>query len=127
MPHFVIECSENVVQHKSADQIMQAVYDTAEATGLFAENDIKVRMHPFRYFQLAKNKKSFLHVFGYIMEGRTTEEKAGLSKAIVERLTILLPFVSFIAMNVSDFEKATYCNKSIIHPENETGDRHFLL
>lgn len=43
MPHFIIDCSENVIQQKSPDEIMQAVYAVAEATGLFAPNDIKVR------------------------------------------------------------------------------------
>lgn len=46
------------------------------------------------------------------MEGRTTEQKAELSKAIVTKLTQMFPHIDNIAMNVSDFEKATYCNKS---------------
>jgi hypothetical protein len=31
MPHFIIDCSEHVIQQKSPDEIMQAVYDVAEA------------------------------------------------------------------------------------------------
>lgn len=57
MPHFIIECSENIIQQKSPDAIMQAVYDAAEATGLFAPNDIKVRLRPYQYFKLGKTKK----------------------------------------------------------------------
>ncbi len=49
---------------------MQAVYDAAEATGLFAVNDIKVRLRPYQYFKLGKGKRDFIHIFGYIMEGR---------------------------------------------------------
>lgn len=47
------------------------------------------------------------------MQGRTTEQKAKLSKTIVTKLSEMFPQVSNIAMNVSEFEKATYCNKSM--------------
>ena len=80
MPHFIIDCSENVIQQESPDKIMQAVYDAAEATGLFAANDIKVRLRPYQYFKLGEDKKDFIHIFGNIMEGRSTEQKANLSK-----------------------------------------------
>lgn len=127
MPHFIIDCSENVLQMKTAEEIMQLVYDTADSTGLFAENDIKVRLRPFQHYQLGKNKENFLHIFGYIMEGRTTEQKADLSQRITKALNELLPDLSIVSMNISEFEKATYSNKSLIDPENISGDRHFRL
>ena len=80
MPHFIIDCSENIIQQRSPDEIMQCVYDAAESTRLFSKNDIKVRVRPFQYFKLGDDKKDFIHVFGNIMEGRTTEQKAALSK-----------------------------------------------
>ena len=125
MPHFIIDCSENIIQQKSHDEIMQAVYDVAEATGLFAPNDIKVRLRPYQYFKLGKNKKDFIHIFGNIMEGRSTEQKANLSKKIIERLNEMLPNISILSINIREFEKATYSNKALIHPRNETNDRHF--
>jgi 5-carboxymethyl-2-hydroxymuconate isomerase len=79
MPHFIIDCSPEILQQKSPEEIMQAVYDTAASTGLFAEDDIKVRICPYEYFMLGKNKKDFIHIFGNIMEGRSTEQKANLS------------------------------------------------
>ena len=33
MPHFIIDCSENIIEQESPEAIMQAVYDIAEATG----------------------------------------------------------------------------------------------
>ncbi|MEO7841876.1 MAG: 5-carboxymethyl-2-hydroxymuconate Delta-isomerase [Anaerolineales bacterium] len=125
MPHFIIDCSENVIQQRSPDEIMQAVYDVAEATGLFAANDIKVRLRPYQYFKLGENKKDFIHIFGYIMEGRSTEQKADLSKKIIERLNKMFPHISILSMNIREFEKATYSNKALIHPLNTTNDRHF--
>jgi 5-carboxymethyl-2-hydroxymuconate isomerase len=125
MPHFIIDCSENIIQKKSPDEIMQAVYDVVEATGLFAVNDIKVRLRPYQYFKLGTDKKDFIHIFGNIMEGRSTEQKANLSKKIIERLNGMFPDISILSSNISEFEKATYSNKALIHPLNTANDRHF--
>ena len=125
MPHFIIDCSESVIQQKSPDEIMQAVYDVAEATGLFAANDIKVRLRPYQYFKLGEDKKDFIHIFGNIMEGRSTEQKANLSKKIIERLNEMFPKISILSINIREFEQATYSNKALIHPLNTTNDRHF--
>lgn len=104
---------------------MQAVYDVAEATGLFASNDIKVRLRPYQYFKLGENKKDFIHIFGNIMEGRSVEQKADLSQKIIERLNEMFPDISILSINIREFEKATYSNKVLIHPRNTTQDRHF--
>jgi 5-carboxymethyl-2-hydroxymuconate isomerase len=125
MPHFVIECSESVLIQKSPEEIMQAVYEVAEATGLFAKGDIKVRINPYKYYKLGETKNDFLHIFGNIMEGRNEAQKADLSKKIIERLNQLLPDIAILSMNVRDFEMATYSNKSLINPLNVSGDRHF--
>jgi 5-carboxymethyl-2-hydroxymuconate isomerase len=127
MPHFIIDCSENIIEQKSPEEIMQAVYDVAEATGLFAVNDIKVRLRPFRYFKLGKGKRDFIHVFGNMMEGRSSEQKESLSRKIIERLNEIFPDVSILSINIREFDKATYSNKALIHPLNITSDRHFNI
>src|SRR5262245_4408276 len=100
MPHFIIDCSKNVIKQKSPDEIMQAVYDVAEATGLFAPKDIKVRLRPYQYFKLGENKKDFIHIFGNIMEGRSTEQKANLSQKIIERLNEMFPDISILSISI---------------------------
>ena len=125
MPHFIIDCSENVIEQKAPEEIMQAVYDAAEATGLFAPNDIKVRIQPYQYFKLGADKEDFIHIFGNIMEGRSTEQKANLSRNIIERLNEMFPDIAILSINIREFEKATYSNKALIDPRNTTNDRHF--
>src|SRR5215207_4480314 len=100
MPHIIIDCSENIIQQKSPEEIMQAVYDVADATGLFAPNDIKVRLRPYHYFKLGTGKKDFIHIFGNIMEGRSSEQKAELSKKIVERLNEMFSDISILSINI---------------------------
>ena len=125
MPHFIIDCSDNIITKISPNDIMKAVYDTAKASGLFASGDIKVRLRPFQYYKLADTRENFIHIFEYIMEGRTTEQKANLSNQIISKLKDILRHVSFLSMNLDEFEKATYCNLALINPDNQYGDRHY--
>jgi 5-carboxymethyl-2-hydroxymuconate isomerase len=93
---------------------MQLVYDTAESTGLFDPKDIKVRINPFEHYMVGNTKDDFIHIFGNIMEGRTTEQKANLSKQIVSGLKAMFPEVPIISINIRDFEEATYSNKTMV-------------
>ena len=114
MPHFIIDCSEDIIKIKTAGELMQAVYDVAESTGLFADGDIKVRIKPFEYFMLGPGKNNFIHIFGNIMEGRTTSQKSDLSNKMISKLKPMFPDVPIISMNIREFEKATYCNRSML-------------
>jgi len=115
MPHFVIDCSESLLKLGTPAEIMQKVYDTAESTGLFDKGDIKVRINPFQYYNIGNTKDDFIHIFANIMEGRTLNQKKILSHSIVAELKLLFPNVHIISINIKDFEKATYCNKSMVY------------
>ena len=114
MPHFVIDCSENIIKLKSPKEIIQKVYDTAESTNLFDKRDIKVRINPFEYYTVGNTNDDFIHIFANIMEGRNTAQKKNLSEKIITELKLIFPEVPIISINIRDFEKATYCNKSMV-------------
>jgi len=114
MPHFVIDCSENIITMTSPEEIMQSVYDAAESTDLFDPADIKVRINPFKYYSIGTTKDDFIHIFANIMEGRTTTQKSDLSKGIITALKSVFPNVPVISINIRDFEKVTYCNKAMV-------------
>ena len=115
MPHFILDCSENILNKQEPKKVLKAVLDTAFSTGLFKSvNDIKVRLNPFKHSMVLESEADFIHVFANIMEGRNTEQKASLSKNIVSKLKEMFPDVPIISINVRDFEKATYCNKSMV-------------
>lgn len=115
MPHFILDCSENILKKQEPKAVLNAILETAFATGLFKSmNDIKVRLNPFKHSLVLNSDADFIHVFGNIMEGRNTEQKANLSQEIVSKLNTLFPDVPVISINIRDFEKATYCNKSML-------------
>lgn len=124
MPHFVIDCSESILDLVEPDTLMKSVYEAAESTELFAKSGvggIKVRLNPYRHFSNVDAHEHFVHVFANIMEGRTQAQKQGLSHAVVRHLKALLPTVPIIAMNIRDFEKGTYCNAPMIENDGELG------
>ena len=114
MPHFILDCSESILEKQKPRKVIEAVFETAFSTGLFDRDDIKVRLNPYKYSLVQSGEADFIHVFGNIMEGRTEEQKAKLSYAIVATLNTLFPEVPIISMNIRDFEMASYCNKSMI-------------
>lgn len=117
MPHFIIECSKNLLNKVSPEEILREVYESAQSSNLFAKEGtggIKVRIKPYEHYITVGTNADFVHVFGNIMEGRSIEQKASLSHAIVTKLKGLFPDVEIISMNIQDLEKSTYCNKSMV-------------
>lgn len=114
MPHFIIDCSPNILTLQDPKEVMRQVHDTADATELFAKGNIKVRMRPYEHYNVGNTEKDFIHVFGNIMGGRTVEQKADLSKRITKTLTALFPEVPVISINIIDFENESYCNRGMI-------------
>ena len=114
MPHFVMDCSESVLISLSEEFVIEQIHIAANSTGLFDEGDIKVRLNPFVKFSVGNEREDFIHVFAHMMQGRTTKQKADLSQIIVAKLVSLFPDTPNIAINISDFEKATYRNRAML-------------
>ena len=114
MPHFIIETTKEVYTKTNPDTLLKALHNCAVQSNLFNEKDIKVRIRNYELYSVSGSKEDFIHVFGYIMEGRSTSQKANLSKSFVETLTTMFPHVQIISMNMKEFEKATYCNRYLL-------------
>ncbi|MDP5144704.1 5-carboxymethyl-2-hydroxymuconate Delta-isomerase [Rheinheimera baltica] len=114
MPHFVVDCSVEILESHSEEYITEQIHLVAVASDLFDIGDIKVRINPYSKYSVGGKRELFIHVFSSIMQGRTTEQRAKLSQSVVERLVAIFPHVPNIAMNISEFEKATYCNRSML-------------
>ncbi len=119
MPHFVIDVSPTILTLQPPEMLIREVHDTAEGTGLFRKGDIKVRINTYSMYTVGGTQSDFIHVFGYIMQGRSEAQKQDLSRRIIAKLKSMFPDVPVISMNVSDFEKATYCNRTMI-PQDDS-------
>ncbi|PCJ34624.1 MAG: 5-carboxymethyl-2-hydroxymuconate isomerase [Moraxellaceae bacterium] len=114
MPHFLVDCSKSIFTLHSEEKIIEQVHLAAKSTDLFNENDIKVRVNSFEKYSTGNEVEDFIHVFSNIMEGRSNDQKANLSKTIVQGLISLFPSVPNIGANVIEFKIADYCNRNMI-------------
>ncbi|RPG37972.1 MAG: 5-carboxymethyl-2-hydroxymuconate Delta-isomerase [Muricauda sp. TMED12] len=114
MPHFIIECNQEITEKINPEELLKTVYHAADATGLFEKSDIKVRIKVYEHYLNGGIKKDFIHVFGNILYGRSDDQKTLLSRKIVERLHHLSPQTEIVSINIRDFDKASYCNKNMI-------------
>ncbi|WP_394129786.1 5-carboxymethyl-2-hydroxymuconate Delta-isomerase [Shewanella maritima] len=112
MPHFIIDCSEDVLDSYAENFILEQVFHVANDTGLFDPKDIKVRLNPYSTYTVNNQQQGFIHVFAHIMQGRNTQQKAHLSQQIVSKLVQMFPEFETVSMNITDFDKASYCNKA---------------
>ncbi|MGO4776313.1 5-carboxymethyl-2-hydroxymuconate Delta-isomerase, partial [Lysobacter sp. 2RAB21] len=83
MPHFVVDCSQGLLQIHDEESIIARLHRVVSSTGLFEESDIKVRIHPFGTYAVGGGREDFIHTFAWIMQGRSVEQRAVLAKAIV--------------------------------------------
>ena len=114
MPHFVIDCSPGVLTKRHPDEMLREVHRLAVESELFRVADIKVRVREYEHYLVAGERDDFIHIFANILDGRTVEQKADLSRAIVARLVEMFPDVPVISINVREFERATYMNRGLL-------------
>lgn len=114
MPHFILECSPSTFDRHDPEEVIRLVHATARDSGLFNEQDIKVRMRTDAHYLVSGDKTEFLHVFAWIMQGRTEVQRKALSDSMVRALLPLYPDLPFLAMNVAEFEKGSYTNLRMI-------------
>jgi 5-carboxymethyl-2-hydroxymuconate isomerase len=114
MPHFIIDCSANIISRVQEQKILATIFEATLSSGLFEEADIKVRLNPYIRYEVGGKSTDFIHVFSHILEGRTDTEISDLSNRIVKPLTELFPEVELIASSVEEFTKIGYCNRHLL-------------
>ena len=62
MPHFILDCSQSILESHSEEVILEQVHRVAYSTGLFVESDIKVRITPYKKFIVGNKTDHFIHV-----------------------------------------------------------------
>lgn len=116
MPHFIVECSENSLLTPTPARVIEAVHDAADNTGLFDPGNIKVRLSPYptHLYTVGGTKADFIHVIGFIMGGRTTEQKKNLSQAVTKVLKDIFPDIEMLSIDIRDIDPQTYTNQKMI-------------
>ncbi len=108
MPHLIIECSSKVYHEIVSQDLMIDVHHEVVASGLFDEANIKVRVRHYEDYLSAGKPGDFIHVIGFIMGGRTTEQKRKLAERILNKLKDFAKGVPAISVDIRDMDPETY-------------------
>ena len=87
MPHFIIECNKDTTKFVDEMLLVQKVYDVSLVAG---------------------EDHDFIHVWGYIREGRTDEQKKTLSEDIVATLKAFYPDAYLVSCDIHELDEASY-------------------
>jgi len=108
MPHFIIECNKDTTKFVEGMTLAQTVYDVALNSGLFSRDNIKARLKVYDVSLVAGEDHDFVHVWGYIREGRTDAQKKTLSENIVSGLKSLYSDAYLVSCDIRELDEASY-------------------
>ena len=108
MPHFIIECNKSTLETINGATLVQKVFDVALHSGLFARANIKSRLKVYEESLVAGEDHDFVHVWGYIREGRPDEKKRNLSETIVTTIKTLYPDIFLVSCDIRELDEASY-------------------
>lgn len=119
MPHLTIEYSDNLPGFDPRAALTH-VNQMLDASGLFQEIDIKSRIIACPVFQvgLADSGRGFIHARIAIMPGRTDQQKADLTQAVLHALRQQLPTLADVHVQISvelyQLDAASYAKDSLV-------------
>ena len=122
MPHLIVECSENVAEAVSLDDLVRGLHETAIATGVFPLGGIRTRVHICRHYRIADGdpRHAFVHVQMRIARGRdlATRKRAGeqVFAALREGLASLLATNTVaLSLEIEEINPDTSLRHNTIH------------
>lgn len=108
MPHCIIEYSESLEKQVSVQQLQQAVYNGAVASGLFQPEDIKVRAHAYQHWYLNAPQQHFIHITARILSGRTLNQRETLASELLSAMSVLALSQSSVTVEITEMERDSY-------------------
>lgn len=108
MPHLIIEFPQELVEAEQVEGVLDAVHDSAVATGLFDVHNIRVRAIPLSHYRVAGRYEPFIHVQCRIHAGRDAVQKRRLSEAVLGAVQAQGLPVKVITVEVVEMDRASY-------------------
>jgi 5-carboxymethyl-2-hydroxymuconate isomerase len=88
--------------------MVQKVFDVALHSGLFAKANIKSRLKIYDESLVAGEDHDFVHVWGYIREGRSDAQKRALSENIVDAIKSMYQDIFLVSCDIRELDEASY-------------------
>lgn len=108
MPHCIIHYARPLASRVPPEQLVQTVYASALASGLFQGKDIKTRALAFENYQTGEQQQDFIHVEVRLLSGRTLEQRTALSRHVMDALLALGQQDISLTVQISEMERNSY-------------------
>lgn len=109
MPHCVIEYARPLETQVNIMDLCQSAHKAALNSGLFKEDDIKVRAFPCDHFLVGGRVQNAIHVDIYLIQGRSDSVKASLTNQMATALSTLTQPDTTITVDARDLNPEFYC------------------
>ena len=113
MPHCLIEYSQNLSDKQPVQNLLEAVFEGVEQSGLFERSHIRVRAMAFADFLLASPDEAFVHVTIRLHQGRSPEQRKQLSTEVLQALLKLDFNHTSITVETVEMDTASYSKQQV--------------
>ncbi len=110
MPHLVMEYSNSAEDRLNMQGLLEDLHQVTIASGLFSAKDVKsraVRVHSWLVGEQG-NSVDFIHITLELLEGRSSEQKRELSRALMDVLAEQASHIDSLTINVRDMENESF-------------------
>ncbi len=122
MPHVIIECSENLAQIVSLDDVVRRLHEAALATGVFPLGGLRTRVHVAQQYRIADGdpRHVFMHVQLRIGKGRDVATRKRASEQMFTALREAMALATAattvaLSLEIVEIDSDTGHNYNTIH------------
>ncbi len=108
MPHVIIEYADILEAQVTRKDLINAIHQSVESSGLFNSDDIRSRTQSFDKFRLGTAQHSFLHITIKLLAGRTDEQKLKLTQSVLQAVQSLSLSDVLVSCECVDIHKESY-------------------
>jgi len=112
MPHLIVEYAVSLADEVNIQDLVEAVFEGAVASGLFNPKAIKARAHACDDYWIGGTKQAFVHVEIKLLPGRDEEQKKDLSQRVYEKVSAHVKKDVAISVELNDLDAKCYTKRS---------------
>ncbi|MBV7255436.1 hypothetical protein KCG44_01415 [Pacificimonas sp. WHA3] len=108
MPHLIAEHSKDVETRNAIPALFTALMKACDINPSIDAANVKLRAQGFHSYLVAGEIRAFLHLSLAMMGGRSDDEKAALSDALMTAAISAMPVSTEITVEIRDTHRASY-------------------
>jgi 5-carboxymethyl-2-hydroxymuconate isomerase len=120
MPHVILEYSAELAAKHDIASLVNELFETAAASGVFGRQDIRARAVPAEHTVSGAAVPGFAHVTLRLMDGRPDDVKRELADSLLTVLERNLPGVGALSVYPEEIEREIYARR-VTYKGNDHG------